>query len=229
MYQQRLGQTDQPRLLLTVAVPCGPSNYRLLRLRDMEPYVDLFYLMAYDFAGSWDSQTGHQSAMYGGQLNCDQAVSDYLQAGVPPQKIVLGIPVYGRGFSNTQGPDSSFNGIPEGSWEKGMFDYKHLPKPGATEYYDPQRVASWSYDPSLREFITYDTPSVVQAKCEYIKQRQVGGAMFWELSADHKDDHPRSLLNTVYQSFGGRLDSIPNHLSYPESQYDNVRAMSRQF
>lgn len=226
MYQQRLGQTNEPRLLLTVAVPCGPSNYRLLRLREMEPYVDLFYLMAYDFAGAWDSKTGHQSALYGGPLNAHQAVSDYMAAGVPPHKLVLGIPVYGRGFSNTSGPDSNFNGMPEGSWEKGMYDYKHLPKSGATEYHDQQRIASWSYDPAAREFVTYDTPSVVQAKCEYIKQARLGGAMFWELSADHKGEHPRSLLNTVYQSFGGRLDSLPNHLKYPTSQYDNIRSMS---
>ncbi|KAI9258894.1 chitinase [Phascolomyces articulosus] len=227
MYQQSIGQTNEPRLLLTLAVACGPSNYRLLRLREMEPYVDLFYLMAYDFAGSWDSTTGHQAAIYGGTLNGNQAVTDYMQMGVPPHKLVLGLPVYGRGFCNTSHtPGASFKDIPEGSWEKGMFDYKHLPPAGATEYIDEQRMASWSYDPSKREFISYDTPAVIQAKCEYIKQQRLGGAMFWELSADHKGEHPRSLLNTVYRSFGGQLDSVPNHLRFPKSQYDNIRAMS---
>ncbi|KAI7877686.1 chitinase [Lichtheimia hyalospora FSU 10163] len=225
-YQQSLGQTNEPRLLLTLAVACGPSNYRLLRLREMEPYVDLFYLMAYDFAGSWDSQTGHQSAMHGGALNGHQAVTDYMQAGVPPHKLVLGIPVYGRAFSNTSGLHSSFQGMPEGSWEKGMYDYKDLPKPGATEYNDLQNMCSSSYDPAKREFVTYDTPDVVRAKCEYVKQMRLGGAMFWELSADHKDNHPRSLLNTVYNSFGGHLDTIPNHLHFPQSQYDNIRSMN---
>ncbi|KAI7857679.1 chitinase [Circinella umbellata] len=227
MYQQSIGQTNEPRLLLTLAVACGPSNYRLLRLREMEPYVDLFYLMSYDFAGSWDKTTGHQAAMYGGALNGHQAVTDYMQMGVPPHKLVLGLPVYGRGFSNTSNtPGAPFNDIPEGTWEKGMFDYKHLPMPGATEYIDEQHMASWSYDPAKRELISYDTPAVIQAKCEYIKQAKLGGAMFWELSADHKGEHPRSLLNTVYRSFNGQLDSIPNHLRYPKSQYDNIRAMS---
>ena len=227
MYQQSIGQTNEPRLLLTLAVACGPSNYRLLRLREMEPYVDLFYLMAYDFAGSWDKKTGHQAAMYGGELNGHQAVTDYMQMGVPPHKLVLGLPAYGRGFSNTSNtPGAPFNDIPEGTWEKGMFDYKNLPLPGATEYIDEQHMASWSYDPAKRELISYDTPAVIQAKCEYIKQARLGGAMFWELSADHKGEHPRSLLNAVYRSFGGQLDSIPNHLRYPKSQYDNIRAMS---
>ncbi|KAI8366830.1 chitinase [Radiomyces spectabilis] len=222
-YQQRLQQTDQPRLLLTVAVPCGPSHYRTLRLQQMEPYVDLFYLMAYDFAGSWDSKTGHQSALYGGSLNGHQAVSDYLAAGIPPHKIVMGLPLYGRAFSNTSGPDASFQGLPEGSWEQGMFDYKALPKPGATENHDWQRLASWSYDPQAREFVTYDTPEIVRGKCDYIRKASLGGAMFWELSADQAHDHPRSLLNCVYDAFNHHLDTMPNHLSYPESQYDNVK------
>lgn len=227
-YQAQLGLAPQePRLLLTVAVACGPSNYRLLRLREMEPYVDLFYLMAYDFAGSWDAQTGHQAALYGGALHGHQAVTDYLQAGVPPHKIVFGLPVYGRGFCNTdEQPGRAFSGLPEGSWEKGMYDYKQLPRPGAREFYDSQRGASWSYDPAAREFVSYDTPEVIRQKVDYIKQNRLGGAMFWELSADHHGDHPRSLLSTVYQNLGSALDSTPNHLRYPTSQYDNIRAMS---
>ncbi|KAI9313769.1 chitinase [Dichotomocladium elegans] len=228
LYQQRVGQINEPRLLLTVAITCGPSNYRLLRLREMEPYVDLIYLMAYDYAGSWDRQTGHQAAMYGGELNTDQAIQDFIRAGVPPHKLVMGMPVYGRGFSNTDGPAACYEGVPEGTWERGQFDYKCLPNQGAIEYYDPQRMASWSYDPAKREYITYDTPDAVRDKCRYIQQMRLGGAMFWELSADHKGDHPRSLLNTVYHSFGSRIDSIPNHLCYPQSQYANVRSMHLQ-
>lgn len=222
-YQQQCNQLDQPRLLLTVAVPCGPEHYRKLRLAEMQPYVDIFYLMAYDYAGSWDSKTGHQAAMFGGALNTDQAVNDYLAAGVPPNKLVMGLPVYGRGFSNTDGPECGFQGVPKGTWEEGQFDYKCLPKPGATEYNDHQRMASWSYDPNAREFITYDTPQVIAQKCDYIKQRQLGGAMFWELSADRSPNDPRNLVNTVYEALGRRTDQIPNHLDYPNSEFDNMK------
>lgn len=222
-YQQRCNQLNQPRLLLTCAVPCGPEHYRKLRLAEMQPYVDIFYLMAYDYAGSWDQKTGHQAAIFGGLLNTDQAVNDYLAAGIPPNKLVMGLPMYGRGFSNTDGPECGFQGIPKGTWEEGQFDYKVLPKPGAQEYNDFQRMASWSYDPHAREFISYDSPQIIAAKCNYIRQRQLGGAMFWELSADGNPNDPRNLVNVVYDSLGRVVDQVPNHLEYPVSEFDNMK------
>jgi chitinase len=86
-----------------------------------------------------------------------------------------------------------------------------------------QCVASYSYDPRTREYVTYDSPEVVNAKCRYIADRQLAGAMFWELSADQPPNTPRSLIQTVYNGFGGRVDQIPNHLEYPNSQYENIR------
>ncbi|SAL98900.1 hypothetical protein [Absidia glauca] len=168
---------------------------------------------------------GHQSALHGppGSLHCHQAVADYIAAGVPASKLVMGMPAYGRAFSQTNGPQCPYQDTPEGSWEKGQYDYKALPRPGAQESHDPQQVASWSYDPVKREYVTYDSPVVVQTKCDYIGQMGLAGAMFWELSADHPVGHPRSLVHTVHRALGHHLDSMPNHLDYPASQYANMR------
>ena len=202
------------------------TAYQTLSL-EMQPYVDIFYLMAYDYCGSWDSTTGHQAAMFGGALNTHQAVEDYLAAGIPAQKLVMGLPMYGRGFSNTDGPHCCFQGIPKGTWEEGQFDYKCLPKPGASEFVDMEKMASWSYDPQAREYITYDTPQVIAAKCDYIRQRGLGGAMFWELSADRPPNDPRNLVNTVYDALGRQVDQIPNHLDFPMSEFDNIKRQMR--
>ncbi|KAI8080202.1 chitinase [Gilbertella persicaria] len=221
-YQAKVDPTKEP-FLLSVAMPCGPENYRILKLGEMAKYVDIFYLMAYDFAGEWDELTGHQSNLYGGPLNVDQAVRDYEKAGVPSKKLVMGMPAYGRGFSNTASkPGSTYKGVPDGSWDRGSFDYKDLPREGAKEYIDEEKIASWSYSKKTREFITYDTPAVVKAKCDYIKERQLGGAMFWELSADINGDDPRSLVHTAYQSLGDRLNDTPNHILFPLSHYNNI-------
>ncbi|KAI8149984.1 glycosyl hydrolases family 18-domain-containing protein [Fennellomyces sp. T-0311] len=213
-----------PDYLISVAVPCGPSDYEKLHLSEMAAEVDLFYLMAYDFAGAWDPVTGHQASLYGGELNDNRAVEYYIQNGVPAKKIVLGIPAYGRAFSKTDGKvGASFDGVPSGTWEAGSYDYKELPRPGATEYFDEKQVASYSYDPEGREFVTYDNPAVVKAKCDYALEKGLAGVMFWELSADAKTPD-RSLVHAAYTAFGQKVDSTPNQLDYPSSQFDNVRS-----
>ena len=53
--------------LLTIAGPGGDDKIKNFDLDGMEPYLDWFSVMAYDFHGaSWEpNKTGHASAMYG--------------------------------------------------------------------------------------------------------------------------------------------------------------------
>ncbi|OAA65851.1 glycosyl hydrolase family 18 [Niveomyces insectorum RCEF 264] len=214
--------------LLTVASPAGPSNYKVQDLGAMAGVVDFFNFMGYDYAGSWDTFAAHQANLYPNPQNpnatpfsTDAAIADYVAAGVPSNQIVLGMPIYGRAFEATDGPGQPYSGVGSGSWENGIWDYKVLPRAGATEYTDATSGATYSYDPVAREFVTYDTPAMVQTKMAYVKDRGLGGGMFWEAAADRTDDG--SLIGASYQALGG-LDSTPNLLSYPDSQYANMAA-----
>jgi chitinase len=214
--------------LLTIASPAGPSNYNKLNLKAMSDVIDSFNLMAYDYAGSWDAYAGHQSNLYpnpGNPLSTpfstQTAISDYIRAGVPSKKIVLGMPLYGRAFENTDGLGKPYSGVGGGSWENGIWDYKVLPRPGATELLDSVAGASYSYDSGSRTLVTYDTPAVVRNKVSYIKNMGLAGSMFWEASGDRTDGN--SLISTTWNVLGG-MDSGPNLLSYPNSQYVNLAA-----
>ncbi|KAK1992636.1 family 18 glycosyl hydrolase [Colletotrichum falcatum] len=217
--------------LLTIASPAGPSRYGVMDLAALSGVVDAFNLMAYDYAGSWDAASGHQANLYPNPANpastpfsTDAAVGDYLAAGVPPSKIVLGMPIYGRSFQQTDGIGRPFSGVGSGSWESGVWDYKALPRAGAAELYDAAAAASYSYDAASRELVSYDTPAVVREKVAYLRGRGLGGSMFWEASADRTDGG--SLLAASFDALGGpdAQDKSPNQLSYPDSQYDNIRA-----
>lgn len=212
--------------LLTAATPAGPTHYNTMDLAGMVPYLDFYNLMGYDYAGSWDNTTGHQANLYPNPTNpvatkfsTEAALDDYLAAGVPANKIVLGMPIYGRAFEDTDGLGLPYTGVGSGSWENGVWDYKVLPKAGATVYTDSISGATYSYDSSARELISYDTPDMIQAKVSYLKGKGLGGSMFWEASADRTDSG--SLITTSYNALGG-IDQTQNWLSYPNSTYDNI-------
>ena len=214
--------------LLTIASPAGPVNYNIMQLGAMSEILDFFNLMAYDYAGSWDTLTGHQANLYPSSDNpnstpfsTEGALEGYLSAGVPSSKIVLGMPIYGRSFDQTSGLGQPFSGVGSGTWESGVWDYKGLPRSGATEAYDEVAGATYSYDANTKELISYDTAEMIQRKVEYLKSKGLAGSMFWEASADRTDDG--SLIQTSFKSLGS-LDGSQNLLSYPDSQYANIVA-----
>lgn len=215
------------RFIITVATPAGPSHYKVMNLKGMNPYVDAWHLMAYDYAGSWDSTTGHQSNIYLSKTNplstkfsTDAAVNDYIKAGVPASKIVLGLPLYGRSFAGTAGLGKPYSGKGGGTLEAGIYLFRDLPRPGSKLYTDRTIGTSCTYDASKRELVTFDSLPSANLKADYIQKRSLAGAVYWEASGDKTG---RSSIVRQVANRMGTLDSANNLLSYPKSVYDNIR------
>ncbi|KAJ1659367.1 hypothetical protein IWQ61_001552 [Dispira simplex] len=196
--------------LLTAAMSASPRTYRHYKFRELTQRVDFFNIMAYDFQGSWSRQTGHHSCLTPAAndptISIWTSINEYLAQGVPPQKIVLGIGFYGRGFANVQAsPDNPsglfvpFQGVPPGTWEDGVFDYRHLRTHHLTNessfqrFWDVHAKAVSLYDRASRVMITYDDPESIKHKCDYIKQFNMGGAMIWNIDGDCENE----LINAV--------------------------------
>ena len=216
----------------------GPQNFNKLKLPEMTPYLDFYNLMAYDYAGSWDTVAGHQANIYASNdnpgstpFNTIAALMHYTETSrVPRSKMVLGMPLYGRAFANTNGPGTPFSGVGEGSWENGVWDYKALPRPGAREEENRHVIASWCYDPASRTMVSYDNVTMIDLKSNFVVTNRLGGGMWWETSGDRGGKSANrsdgSLIGAFVDGVGGvpALEQTENALDFPESQYDNLRA-----
>jgi chitinase len=216
---------------LTVACPAGPSYYQLMYLADMDRYVDFWNLMAFDYARSWGLLTANQANFFHSTgdpfttpFNTEDAVGNYTVKGIALSKIVLGMPIYGRLFAATDGLRQPFNGVGQGTWQEGVYDFKALPLSGAKVFYDYATGSSYSYDATGKELISYDDVPVAKQKAAFIQQKGLGGAMWWESSADEVGNN--SLIRNVVEVLGGKdgsgLKSSPNQLLYPDTIYDNL-------
>ncbi|KAI0164939.1 glycoside hydrolase superfamily [Xylariaceae sp. FL1272] len=215
------------RFLITVASSASPANHQYLNFAEMNRYVDVWHLMAYDYSGSWDVTSGHQANVFADKSNTaatkistNDAIQYYESQGISSQKIVMGLPLYGRSFEGTSGLGQNYTNVGSGGPQPGVWYYKQLPKQGAKEKFDDVAKATYSYDASIRELISYDNVRSTTFKAHYVSERRLGGAFFWEASGDRSDS--KSLIHAMAHSLGW-LDSTPNNLRYPTSQYRNIR------
>ena len=80
--------------------------------------------MAYDFAGPWTETAGHHAQLYAPKRPHNEAsrnsgsgaVAYARRMGVPAEKIVLGVPCYGRSFLGARKAGDGFRG---GGWGGG--------------------------------------------------------------------------------------------------------------
>ncbi|MGE4373794.1 MAG: glycosyl hydrolase family 18 protein [Xanthobacter sp.] len=199
---------------ISVASPAGSDKIANFNLEGLAEYVDFFNLMAYDFHGSWESTTGHQAPLYdtvGGDYDVATAVQLYLEAGIDSSQIVLGAPAYTRAWSGVEaGEDGGWNasstGLADGTWERGVYDYKDLldklqdPDSGWTLYWDDEAQAAYVYNEAQGIFSTFETPASIALKSEWAQAQGLGGMMFWDLSGDTQDV-AESLIQAAYDSW----------------------------
>ena len=196
--------------MLTIAAPAGAEKIENLEVDQIYPLLDFINVMTYDLNGAWSPVSNFNAPLYPSPEDptsppgdtAHGAIQNYLGEGVPAQKLVLGVPFYGRGVdgvaSQNQGLFQPFTGIPLGTWDTaggsatGMFDYAdlalhYLGQPGVVAYRDEVSGVPWLHDSARGLFISYDDPLSLALKKEYVLSNGLGGVMIWEMSSDLDD------------------------------------------
>lgn len=218
-----LGAQNKKHYLLTIAAPAGSQNYSNMQLAAVADELDFLNMETYDYHGTWEDITNHAAPLLdspfdpaaGQGLNIESTIRAYLNAGVPANKMLLGVPSYGRGWTEVRNvnhglyqPSMVAAPSPPGDTlaTDGVATYRTLVTlSGFTRYHDYFTLADWLYNPSTRTFWTYDDPTSVTYKMFYVRLRAGGlaGAFMWALK---DDDANATLLKTMANGLG-----VPSH------------------
>jgi chitinase len=155
--------------------------------------VDYVNLMTYDFRGDWEPTAGHHSNLYPSptdprQRSADGAVREFLAAGVPSRKLVLGVPFYGRAWEHVNPEGDGLYRVGQKPLQRVETGYAALAaltaQPGWVRRWDAPAQAPFLWNAEKRVFVTYDDPESLRIKARYVRERGLGGVMFWEYNAD---------------------------------------------
>jgi chitinase len=180
------------------------SHYKLLEsfnLGVVAQYIDWFHVMTYDFGGA-NAAGVHMNAPICNQwskYSVDTTISALMEYNnVSPEKIVLGIPMYGRVYDQAQEKlGSSF----EKTEKTKVLSYAqikelYIDNPACKTKWHKKTQVPYVYCPDESIFVSYDDARSVAVKVQYAKDKKLRGVFFWRLALD---DEEHSLVRAVTQ------------------------------
>ncbi len=199
---------DRRHYLLTIATGSNQHYVDNTELGKLHRYLDFLNIMTYDFYHGGDHRTGHHSNFRPSSSperdknSIIHAVELHVRAGVPLRKINLGIPFYGRKWTAVKSGENQ--GLFQEAESVGdiVFYRQIVPclRDNAYEqHWDEAAQAPYLWNPQEAIFISYENARSIAAKVRYLKEKGLGGAMFWEYS----DDYQGELLDALDRVLAG--------------------------
>jgi GH18 family chitinase len=198
---------------ISIATAGGADKLANLNLQGIDPFVDFYNVMAYDFHGGWESTTGHQAAMTGdaGGYDVVTAIDQFRDAGIALDKVVLGAPAYTRAWggvaagSNVGYQQAGIASLAPGSYEKGNYDQKDLITGIQNDSYslvwDDTNKAAFAYNSTSQIWSSIETTATIAGKAAYVETAGLGGMMFWAISNDSSGQ--QSLIGAANDMLNG--------------------------
>jgi len=188
-------------LLLSAAVPVGPDNVRGgYDVPAVAKALDFVNLMAYDFHGKWESQAGHNAPLYAPssdsewrkQLSVEFAAKMWTRLGTPKEKLVIGMPTYGRSFTLSNPSQYIVNSPASGGGTAG----EYTREAGFLAYYEIcemlQKGSNYIWDNEMKvpylvkgnQWVGFDDERSIRNKMDWVKDNGYAGAMVWTVDMD---------------------------------------------
>nr|XP_016936959.1 mucin-2 isoform X5 [Drosophila suzukii] len=252
-FEREAEKTGRTRLLLTMAVPAGieyiDKGYDVPKLNK---YLDWFNVLTYDFHSSHEPSVNHHAPLYSleedseynydTELNIDYSIKYYLKAGADRDKLVLGIPTYGRSYTLINEESTELGAPSEGPGEQGDATREK----GYLAYYEicqtlkddpewtvvqPNANVMGPYAYRRNQWVGYDDEAIVRKKAEYVVAQGLGGIMFWAIDNDDFrgtcNGKPYPLIEAAKEAMVDALGLGINEVAKPSGPQKPSRSRSR--
>ncbi len=214
-----LGKKRGRHFLLTAALPggrmesAGPYDpAQSYELASVAKILDFINLMSYDMGTTFSPVASFNSPLrevpedplapdVRRWNSVEGAVDYYLAHGVPADKIVVGVPFYGRGYrvasDANDGLYQPYSGtFPVGDWRTIKAEF--LTNPQWQRHWHPVAQSPWLFNAKEHVFASYEDPRSIGIRAKFAHDRGLRGVFTWELAGDDDD---RSLLKAMAQPF----------------------------
>jgi chitinase len=185
--------------LLTIAVGSGEYFIEGTEMDKVQKYLDYVMLMTYDMAST--DMTVHHTNLFDSndaikKSSTENSVRIFNEAGVPFEKLVIGAAFYSREWKDVDAPGTDGlyqkkEGWPGFGAKFSDLDKNFIDKNGYKRYWDDVAKAPYLFNGT--NFYSYDDEQSIALKCEYVKQKNLLGIMYWE----HSCDETRKLLRAI--------------------------------
>ncbi len=205
-----IGKRKGRPMFLTMAASSNPGTLRWLSKEVLLETMDWINVMTYDFAGPWTDYAGHHSPLFasskqpGGKGRSTAASMEYLvkERGLPPDRLAVGIPLYGKGFAVAE-PYASTKGVKDAGRRQPGGNFSRLEtlrKEGWKRIWDDETKAPWLVAPDNKAVIGYDDAESVALKSRWAVENGFRGVFFWQVNGDRLPDGSNPLQEAARQN-----------------------------
>jgi chitinase len=165
-----------------------------------------------DYFGSWDKKIGLNAPIENDvELNVKYSIDYFLKLGAPANKLVVGLPFYGRTFVSRSnegniGDESDDQGF-QGPFtrENGFMGYNEICQSLSNTSSELNWETNWDVESSEAvakvktasdtRVVTYDSPRSIANKARYAVQKGLLGLMVWSIDTDDFQGDCKDSLN----------------------------------
>ena len=204
-----LGAIRKRHYLLTAALPAIGPNLANIEMDSISLILDALNIMTYDFNGTWDSLSGHNSPLYAPRdddslRNVDASFRLYSQSfKIPTEKINLGVPFYGHSYTNCTSLYAHHSGSDNVHFSnQGMFYSNVLQHLGdCKRYWDERAKVPYLICDSWKSLMSYDDEESVRYKAQYVIDHKARGLIIWEITGDFLPNGRTPLHDVISSTF----------------------------